>query len=465
MLSGAERARQRGTPLAWSILALVAASVLLATLVLFAVTFSGPPPREAPVTIDDLAAALRTRGATTYRLTDRGPPPLPGHPPPDHPAFEHRPFGRPGQPPPRMEAQLVYLTKVRAEPSARRGESARTDAAVRLAQQLGTSVDRVRLYAGPQPPGLRTMLVGGMTAAVQEGGGWRVVRTPEGPLLTRWHLVTLGAMGATLVALSVAAWAISRAVARPLGRLAEAAQRARAGAGPPVFPTGGPAEVRALTAAVSGMHDRLQGHAEGRTAMLAAIAHDLGTPLSRLAFRLEMLPEAERLRATADVDEMRAMIAAAIGFARADATERETVRVDLGSLLDSLAEDMRAAGDDVTVTPGPRAVVMGDPGALRRLFTNLLGNAVRYGSRARVAWDRAGDRVAVRVEDEGPGIDPLQAERLFEPFVRGDPSRNRATGGTGLGLAIVRSIAERHGGSAALANGERGAVATVILPA
>lgn len=459
MSSGADVAA-RGRPLAWSILALVAASVLLATLVLFAVTFSGPPPRDGPVPLDDLAAALRTRGVATYRVVDRAPPPFPGRPPFDGPPPPDH-FGGPPKPQP----QLLYLSRSASEPQPRRGESARAEAAALLAEELGTTADRVRVYAGPQLPGLRRILVGGLTAAVREEGGWAVARTRDRPLLSRWHLVTLGAMAATLLALSSAAWAISRAVARPLGRLADAALRARAGAERPEFPTGGPAEVRALSTAVSDMHDRLQRHAEGRTAMLAAIAHDLGTPLSRLAFRVEMLPEAERQRAAADVDEMRAMIAAAIGFARADATERETVRVDLGSLIDSLAEDMRSAGDDVTVEPGPRTVVMGDPAALRRLFANLIGNAVRYGTRARVGWTRQDGRAVVRVEDDGSGIDPAQADRLFEPFVRGDPSRNRATGGTGLGLAIVRSIAERHGGSAMLANGATGAVATVILPA
>jgi two-component system, OmpR family, sensor kinase len=123
-------------------------------------------------------------------------------------------------------------------------------------------------------------------------------------------------------------------------------------------------------------------------------------------------------------------------------------------------------GAAVTVAAGPRAVVSGDPSGLRRLFANLIGNALRYGDSAVLAWRIEDGRVTVTVADRGPGIDPAQAERLFEPFVRGDPSRNRSTGGTGLGLAIVRSIAARHGGTAALANRDdaAGAVATVTLP-
>ena len=160
------------------------------------------------------------------------------------------------------------------------------------------------------------------------------------------------------------------------------------------------------------------------------------------------------------------MIADTLRFAREESTEREAILVDLGSLIDSLVEDMRATAAPVTITPGPRAVVRGDAGELRRAIANLIGNAIRYGGGAAVTWAVADDSVAVTVCDEGPGIDMTGAERLFEPFVRGDPSRNRATGGSGLGLAIVRSIATRHGGHATLANrtDRRGAVATIILP-
>lgn len=159
------------------------------------------------------------------------------------------------------------------------------------------------------------------------------------------------------------------------------------------------------------------------------------------------------------------MIAAAIGYARDEMHMRADARVDLGSLLDSLVEDMTVAGVPVTIAAGPRAVVRGDPGALRRLFANLIDNAARYGTSAALDWSITGNLAIIHIDDRGPGIDPIRAEWLFEPFVRGDPSRNRATGGSGLGLAIVRSIARRHGGDATLANrAEGGARATVTLP-
>jgi signal transduction histidine kinase len=226
--------------------------------------------------------------------------------------------------------------------------------------------------------------------------------------------------------------------------------------------------VRALSQAVAAMHARLASHAEGRTTMLAAIAHDLGTPLSRLAFRCEALPDAARERAASDIAEMRGLIAAALSFAR-DESADATARLDLGSLLESLADDLADGGTAVTVAPGqhdprPRAIVRGDPVALRRAFANLLENAVRYGERAALSWRADGRKVEVWIDDEGPGVDPATVERLFEPFVRGDPSRNRATGGTGLGLAIVRSIVTRHGGEVVLENGPSGARARVTLP-
>jgi signal transduction histidine kinase len=211
------------------------------------------------------------------------------------------------------------------------------------------------------------------------------------------------------------------------------------------------------------MQTRILEQAEGRTTMLAAIAHDMGTPITRLAFWIEQLPEAARDRANADIDEIRAMLASVLRFARderADARER----IDLGSLIESLADDMKAAGTPVAVEAGPRVVVPGDSQSLRRLFANLIENAVRYGKSAALNWSAAPGWAEVTVADEGPGF-PDNAEALFTPFVRGEGSRNRATGGTGLGLAIVRSIAEAHGGSVALSNGGRGGRVTVRLPA
>ena len=231
------------------------------------------------------------------------------------------------------------------------------------------------------------------------------------------------------------------------------------------MPAGGPREVRRLAAAFDAMRDRLSRAYEARATMLAAIAHDLGTPLTRIGFWLDRLPEEERVRAVADMAEMRAMIGSVLSFAR-DGIAGRQVRLDLGSLLDVLVEDMAVVGHPVTLADsGPRAVLLGDPVALRRLFANLIENALRYAGPAEVAWTCADGWAEIQVQDHGPGIDPVLLPRLFEPFVRGEPSRNRDTGGSGLGLSIVRAIAEAHGGTAGLANRPGGgAVATVRLP-
>lgn len=419
----------RPRSIAVPILALVIASVLVATAISFAVTFSGPPP-DGMHGIDGIAAALRAgkapeRAGPPIRIVASATPPVP-------------------------------MPDERADPVA----------ASRLAAALGVPASEVVAYTPRPDDGPPGSFPHDFTFGWHTGHGWRNVERLPPPLFTEWHWKTLGAMIAAMLALSLPAWLLARALSRPLAQLAEAADRAGTGARLPPLP-GGWREVRDLAAAVRTMHARLASHAEGRTAMLAGMAHDLGTPLSRIAFRLEGLPEEARARAAADIAEMRAMIAATLAFARDEAEAPISTRLDLGSLLDSLAEDIAEAGEAVTLDPGPRAVVRGDPGALRRLFANLVDNAVRYGGGATIAWHVSGSSVAVCVDDDGPGVDAATAERLFQPFVRGDPSRNRETGGTGLGLAIVRGVATRHGGAVTLQNrpgGTRGARARVVLP-
>jgi len=162
-------------------------------------------------------------------------------------------------------------------------------------------------------------------------------------MIQRWHHVTLLAMLVTILALAWPSWALARAISRPIREMAESASAARAGVPLGALPAGGVGEVRLLAAAIARMHDRLSRHAEGRTTMLAAIAHDLGTPLSRLAFWAEQLPDEARARANADLDEMRAMLGSVLRFARDESKPATDMRIDLGSLLESLTEDMNIA--------------------------------------------------------------------------------------------------------------------------
>lgn len=429
-MSTADKGPKRRQSIVVPILALVVASVAVATISLFAVTFSGPPPKPAPQPVASIAALLRG-GSAPANMAEWQLRVVTSHSPP--------------RPHPREQRDPAFSRLLAKELGVREADAV-------IYRDLGHDTP---------PDGLSAPFVAG----VRLNGTWRVASTPPPSFLSRWHWVTLATMMGLLAILSVFGWLIARAISRPLRELAAMASRARAGAPLAALPAKAPREVAELGDALATMHGRLASHAEGRTAMLAAIAHDLGTPLSRLAFWVEHLPDEARRRAESDVDEMRAMIAAAIGYARDEMQMRADARIDLGSLLDSLVEDMTVSGIPVTIAPGPRVVVRGDPAALRRMFANLIDNGARYGKGAAVDWRVADEIVTVHVDDCGPGIDPLQAERLFEPFVRGDPSRNRTTGGSGLGLAIARSIARRHGGDATLANRpDGGARATVTLP-
>ena len=420
--------RARLGSIAASIFALVLGAVLAATAVFVAISFRGPPPRDPPQSTEAVAATMRGE-------------------------LPRRPFG----PEPRV-------TEVQAQPAPTARMVAQPRAALHVAQLLGVPPAQVLAWSSQPPLGMDSAFIGDFVVAWQHGATWRVVTNPPSPMVKRWHYVTLLAMLATILALAWPSWALARAISRPIRQMAESASAARAGAPLGALPAGGVGEVRLLAAAISRMHDRLSRHAEGRTTMLAAIAHDLGTPLSRLAFWVEQLPDASRLRANADLEEMRAMLGSVLRFARDESKPATDARIDLGSLLDSLTEDMNIAGAPVTIEPGPRAIVRGDAQALRRLFANLVENAIRYGQSAMVTWQIYDAAVEVTIDDHGPGFEMDDTEHLFEPFVRGDPSRNRETGGTGLGLAIVRSIVEAHRGSVVLHNHSAGGRVRVTLP-
>jgi signal transduction histidine kinase len=190
--------------------------------------------------------------------------------------------------------------------------------------------------------------------------------------------------------------------------------------------------------------------------MVAAVAHDLRTPLTRLRFRIEGAPESLQNKMIADIDQMEAMISATMSFVRDASFLAERRRLELVSLVESVADEMAETGRDVTAEVGPPVVIDGDPVALRRLVNNLLDNAVKFGSCARARVYREDSTVVIEVDDDGPGIPESERERVFEPFHRGEPSRCRETGGAGLGLAVVRSVARAHGGDANLQNRSEG---------
>ncbi len=269
-------------------------------------------------------------------------------------------------------------------------------------------------------------------------------------------------------ALAIAAVAVlsARRIAKPMRGLAAAAGRLGRGAAVDDLPEAGPVETRDTVRAFNLMRTRLDRFVRDRTAMLAAISHDLRTPITSLRLHAEFVEDAEtRARILAALDEMQRMADDALAFIREDMQREETRTVDLHALVDSVAADLAELGHDVAVADSGRVLIPCRPAALRRALRNLLENAAAYGGGASVRTDRDDAGARVVVEDEGPGIPEPDLERVFEPFVRLEASRSRDTGGSGLGLAIARSIVRGHGGDLVLANRTEGGLrATVTLP-
>jgi signal transduction histidine kinase len=261
-----------------------------------------------------------------------------------------------------------------------------------------------------------------------------------------------------------------RRLTRPMAALAAAAERLGRGEAVPPVPERGPADVRETTRAFNRMHARLQRFVQDRTRMLAAISHDLRTPITSLRLRAEFVEDEEiRQKILETLDDMQRMAEATLAFAREEAAQEDTRAVDLAALIDSVCADLADMGQDVTFAGAPRSHYLGRPSSLKRALRNLIENAVTYGRRARVALEAGDHEWRIVIEDDGPGIAEADFERVFAPFVRLEESRNPETGGVGLGMAISRSIVRGHGGDITLANrpgahGAEGLCVTIRLP-
>jgi two-component system OmpR family sensor kinase len=309
-------------------------------------------------------------------------------------------------------------------------------------------------------------LVSPFEVAVQRPDGkWTVVRPQPAFGLNAWQQRIALWFVLSALAMAPVAYIFARRLAAPIRIFADAAERlGRDPRAEPLVLTG-PKEIRSAVGAFNDMQGRLRRYVEDRTAMMGAIAHDLRTPLTRLRFRIEGLPEEQRAKMSSDIDQMEEMISAALNFVRDTTRPGERTPLELSSLLESLCDEMAETGAATEVESGEKVVLEGDPMALRRLFSNLLENAVKFGGRARARVFRDETNAVVEIEDDGPGIPPADSEKVFEPFYRREPSRSRQTGGIGLGLAVVRSIARGHGGDVALVNRAGGGLtARVQLP-
>ncbi|MCR9278465.1 MAG: ATP-binding protein [Pseudomonadaceae bacterium] len=259
-------------------------------------------------------------------------------------------------------------------------------------------------------------------------------------------------------------WA-TRRITRHLPAFAEAAEQV--GRGDPVRlnESRGPKDLRRLARAFNAMSERVVGHIAERSQMLAAMSHDLRTIITRLTLRAEHIETpVQRTGAQSDLKQMMRMLDEAIEFAKDDHHQEALVKLDAASVAQSVVDDARDSGAEATYIGPDRLTIVGQPYGLRRALDNLVANAIRYGGSAELSLTTTGDDAHFRILDPGPGIPPPDYQRMREPFIRGEPSRNRESGGSGLGLAIVTNVARRHGGHLVFDNTASGFSATLIVP-
>ena len=353
----------------------------------------------------------------------------------------------------------------------------------RAAQQLGVPASDVRSSSGAGSGFFRAVIEEAGTIspeaidqlplfrsnqlAIKIGENeWLSPMPPRRPEERLWlNYIVLWFFGSALLLTPLALWFANR-LAAPIGRFAAAAERL--GRDPDAQPLAeeGPREVSGAVVAFNTMRDRMRRFVADRTLMLAAISHDLRTPLQRMRFRVESLPDDVGKDLLADIEEMETMLSSTLAFARDDAARSTRQQLDLGALVESVCDDAEDSGQKACCAVKERVVVSGDPVRLKRVVANLVTNAVKFGGSAEVSVSRENGLALVEVADRGPGIPEDQRDEVFQPFRRLEPSRSKATGGVGLGLAIARTIARSHGGDVSLHGRDGGGlVARLALPA
>ncbi len=257
-----------------------------------------------------------------------------------------------------------------------------------------------------------------------------------------------------------------RRLTAPYALLAQAAERLGRDINAESLPEKGPREVRAAAHAFNLMQERLRRFIGDRDQLVAAISHDLRTPVTRLRLRAEFVEDADqRARMLTDLEDIEAMTRSVLAFASDSAQPEAREQIDLISLAESLCSDMPGVTLELAPDLPPRLKCLAGPVGLRRAIANLIDNAVKYGDAARVSLVADAAAIRIVVDDDGPGIPPEDMEAVFRPFRRLEASRNRETGGAGLGLTIARSVARAHGGDVILTNRPQGGLrAEIVLP-
>ncbi|HTS52997.1 MAG TPA: ATP-binding protein [Burkholderiales bacterium] len=297
-------------------------------------------------------------------------------------------------------------------------------------------------------------------------GSWVAFTLQEPRRLPLWPRRLVTNMFIIVGVLALLSLVAVRWVTRPLHRLAQAAEALGRDIDRPPLAESGPQEVRRAARAFNAMQERLARYIRTRTGILAAMSHDLKTPITRLRLRAELLEQPEMHdKFVRDLSDMENMVNATLGYMKG-LDDREALRpVDIRALLDALAADAEELGQPVRVQGEPVGSFLGKPEGLKRCLQNLLDNALRYGRDVELRIEDSSDALTLYVRDRGPGIPEQELERVFEPFYRVEASRNPSTGGSGLGLSIARNLAQSMGGDVTLRNRPGGGLeAKVVLP-
>jgi len=307
---------------------------------------------------------------------------------------------------------------------------------------------------------------GDFVAAVRAADGrWIVVQPAADGFPNAWQRRVLLWFVVAFAIVAPIGWLYARHIVRPLACFTTAAEQLGRDPSAALVALEGPAEIGRAARAFNVMQSRLRSFVDDRTAMVGAISHDLRTPLTRLRFRIEEVEDdAVREGMNDEVAEMEAMITSVLTFIRDASTPNARERLDLGMLVEDVAQDAQLIGSDVKVETLAAAPVEIDVLGMRRLLANLVENAVKYGDRARIRMRVEEDAAIAEIEDDGPGIPEDELERAFEPFYRASNAAESGKDGTGLGLAVCRSIARAHGGDVVLVRSAEGFAAQLRLP-
>ena len=297
----------------------------------------------------------------------------------------------------------------------------------------------------------------------QPDGQWLRVEPIEGFEAWRWFV--LAWLFVSAVAVAPFAWALAHRFAKPIRAFAAAAERLGRDPRAPPLELEGPGEIAEAAAAFNTMQARLNRYVDDRTTVMSAVAHDLRTPLMRLGLRLEAAPDDLRRACEGDIRDMQGLVSTALAYVRETSETPVRRLLDLRSLAETVVDDLADRGEAVSLAPGDPVVLNANPAAIKAMVSNLVINAVKYAGGAEVSLALADQHAVLEGRDRGPGIPAEDIDRVFEPFFRGERSRNRDTGGVGLGLPSARAVARAHGGDVELANRAGGGlIVTVRLP-